>query len=296
MVISQKILEKEMGNRGSKSDFITFIAHLFSYVILGFTITFIAHLFSYVILGFTPSETTDLFSFMAAHSFLLSAVAPLVVYNNADTQKTSILSENRGKSGVYRWIYKETGKFYVGSAVNLSKRFVKYYSIKEISKGTMSIYKALLKYGYSMFILEILEYCKPEVLIEREQYYIDLLKPEYNILTTAGSLLGFKHSEETKKKMREVKLGRIFSEETLAKLRARRHTKETIAKIRGAQKVKCKALEVTDLETNQTVSYDSIRAAARALSCAPSAIQYSLKNPDARPYKGRYKFLAGNKV
>lgn len=33
--------------------------------------------------------------------------------------------------------------------------------------------------------------------ILREQFYFDLLKPEYNILEKAGSSLGFKHSEET---------------------------------------------------------------------------------------------------
>jgi len=44
------------------------------------------------------------------------------------------------------------------------------------------IYKALLKNGYSNFTLEILEYCDSEDLIKREQYYLELLKPEYNIL------------------------------------------------------------------------------------------------------------------
>jgi len=44
------------------------------------------------------------------------------------------------------------------------------------------IYKALLKYGYSKFSLEILEYCDPKDLTKREQYYLDLLKPNYNIL------------------------------------------------------------------------------------------------------------------
>jgi hypothetical protein len=31
-------------------------------------------------------------------------------------------------------------------------------------------FKALLKYGYSRFKLEILEYCDPSNVIEREQY------------------------------------------------------------------------------------------------------------------------------
>jgi group I intron endonuclease len=65
----------------------------------------------------------------------------------------------------------------------------------------MVIYKALLKYGYANFSLEILEYCEPSKCVEREQYYLDLLKPEYNILPTAGSSFGFRHSEESKKKL-----------------------------------------------------------------------------------------------
>ena len=65
----------------------------------------------------------------------------------------------------------------------------------------MYIYKAILKYGYSNFSLEILEYCEPNLLISREQYYIDLLEPEYNILKIAYSSLGFKHSLYTRAKM-----------------------------------------------------------------------------------------------
>lgn len=59
------------------------------------------------------------------------------------------------------------------------------------------VYSSLLKNGYSNFSFEILEYCEKSLAIKREQYYIDLYKPEYNILKTAGSRLGSKHSEET---------------------------------------------------------------------------------------------------
>jgi len=62
------------------------------------------------------------------------------------------------------------------------------------------IYRAILKYGYSQFSLEILEYCEPENCIAREQYYLNILPRDYNILPNAGSLLGFKHSEQTRAK------------------------------------------------------------------------------------------------
>lgn len=66
----------------------------------------------------------------------------------------------------------------------------------------MIILKTLIKYGYSNFKVEILEFCNKDEVLAREQYYLDLLKPEYNILTVAGSSLGYKHSEETKVKLK----------------------------------------------------------------------------------------------
>jgi group I intron endonuclease len=78
----------------------------------------------------------------------------------------------------------------------------KYYSItfleRTLKRARSIINASLLKNGYSNFTLEILEYCDPEKAIEREQYYLDLLKPDYNILKTAGSSLGFKHPEGAK--------------------------------------------------------------------------------------------------
>jgi group I intron endonuclease len=95
----------------------------------------------------------------------------------------------------------------------------------------MAICKSILKYGHGNFKLDILEYCSQDVLLKREQYYIDLLKPEYNILSIAGSTLGYKHREETLEKFKtrefttEMRLnlkkaatGRILSEDTKKKL------------------------------------------------------------------------------
>lgn len=54
-------------------------------------------------------------------------------------------------------------------------------------------------------------------MIKKEQYYIDQLKPEYNILKVAGSSLGVKRSIET---IARIKAGAFSrSEEALAKNR-----------------------------------------------------------------------------
>jgi group I intron endonuclease len=114
----------------------------------------------------------------------------------------------------------------------------------------MNISKALQKYGYSNFSFEIIEYCESNSdklklkteLFQREQYFFDLLKPEYNILAAAGSLLGFKHSLETRAKLSAGMIGKIFSEETRAKMseakKGKVHSEEALAKMSEAKKDK----------------------------------------------------------
>ena len=74
--------------------------------------------------------------------------------------------------------------------------------MKEVVKHNSIIYRALLKYGYSNFRLEILEYCEKDITIEREQYYIDKYQPTYNICKTASSALGRLTWTSTKLKQR----------------------------------------------------------------------------------------------
>lgn len=151
---------------------------------------------------------------------------PIRSYSNIDTQKIQICKDNKGKTGIYRWTNIISGKSYVGSSINLAIRFRDYFNInylkREIKKNNSKIYKALLKYGYSSFKLDIIEYCDPAIIVEREQYYFDKLKPEYNILKFARSLYGFKHSTESIERIRIGHLGRKHSEVTKLKLSANR--------------------------------------------------------------------------
>lgn len=106
-------------------------------------------------------------------------IKPVVIYANADEDKVQILADNRKKAGVYRWINNKNGNTYVGSSINISVRMYTYYSLRSLAKSNRPIDRALLKYGFSNFTLEILEYCSEENLLKREQYYLDLLKPQY---------------------------------------------------------------------------------------------------------------------
>lgn len=83
--------------------------------------------------------------------------------------KKDIVSENKGKSGIYLIKNIVTGDIYVGQSIDLSKRFTKYFSLRYIkSKETLIISRALIKYGYINFSFSILEYCDKSNLLERE--------------------------------------------------------------------------------------------------------------------------------
>lgn len=120
-------------------------------------------------------------------------------YDNAEESKFLILLDNKNKSGIYKWENKISEEFYIGSAVDLNKRMSEYYResyITHPSRGKSIICYALVKYGYSNFSLSILEYCNRNEVITREQHYLDLLNPPYNIFKYAYSSEGYKHTLE----------------------------------------------------------------------------------------------------
>lgn len=56
-------------------------------------------------------------------------------YDNAELDK-SIIKQNRGKAGIYRWINKVNGKSYIGSSVNLTIRFNVYFNKNRLEIGS----------------------------------------------------------------------------------------------------------------------------------------------------------------
>lgn len=114
-----------------------------------------------------------------------------IIYENPKINKKQILSENKGKSGIYRWTNFLNDNSYIGSSVNLSRRLSCYYSKSQMENilkiGKSAIYSAILKHGLSKFQLEILEYCETSQLLKREDHFRNLLKPEYNIAQYASA-------------------------------------------------------------------------------------------------------------
>ncbi len=160
----------------------------------------------------------------------LSNFKSAAIYAKVKHSKNQIMQENQGKSGIYLFRNSINGKIYIGSSINLKRRFREYFNINYLQKNnSMAICRALLKYGYSSFSgsfpptraspwgKEILEYCEPSELLEREDHLINLLKPEYNIAKYASApMLGRNHSEQSKAIMGEAHKGKIHAVKTKA--------------------------------------------------------------------------------
>jgi group I intron endonuclease len=140
-------------------------------------------------------------------------------------------------------------------------RLYQYFNLKylENKKKNSKIYGALLKHRHSNFSLEILEYCGPSELLIREKEYFDLLNPEYNILKEPGNCLGRKHSEKTKKEMSDSRKGENHS------MYGKTHSEESKLQnsLSNPNRIR---IEVTDLELNTIITYNSIGQASRTLN------------------------------
>ena len=112
------------------------------------------------------------------------------------------------KSGVYKITNIINNKCYVGSSQNILRRWSEHK--RELFKNkhhSIVLQRSYNKHKLNNFIFEVLEYCTTDMLLIKEQYYIDILKPKYNMLKFAGSALGHIVTEKTKLKMSLKKKG-----------------------------------------------------------------------------------------
>ena len=117
--------------------------------------------------------------------------------------------KNIMKSGIYKLQW-ESGYFYYGQSINVCKRkkehFYKMKSKKHYNKIIQNVFN---KYGLPEFI--IVELCDAESLTITEQIYIseDFNNSKCcNLCPAAGSQMGIKRSEETKRKLSISKKGK----------------------------------------------------------------------------------------
>lgn len=185
-------------------------------------------------------------------------------------------------NGVYMIKNTLNGHFYIGSS---SSKYYIYNRIinhrRDLLRGmhcNKYLQRAFIKYGEDVFEVIILEECKPNDCIIREQYWIDLLSPKYNLLHKAGSSLGREVSQKTrdkiskanklywsnpinKEKMKKAFKSRVYSDKPRKKpvhTRPKVYTEESMESLKKANSVRVK-------NTLTGKIYDSVKQAAEEL-------------------------------
>ena len=141
-----------------------------------------------------------------------------------------ILITGCARSGVYKITCKPTGKSYIGSTVNIKGRMHRHLRALKNGDNSRYLQRAWNKHVEEAFEFEVLLYCSEEDLLFYEQRAMDVYRTAdsrygFNISPIAGSQLGMRHSEETKRKIGLSSSQRSFS-----------HTEEAKRKISIAKK------------------------------------------------------------
>lgn len=149
-------------------------------------------------------------------------------------------------SGVYSITCLNTLKVYIGSAVDIKRRWNWHKTaLRRSQHHSILLQRAWHKYGEHEFVFLVLELCPPQNVVTREQAWLDALAPYnpqrgYNIAKDANApSKGRKHTAEHKAKIGVASLGRHRTEEEKAKISAahkgRKHTAAARANMSAAQ-------------------------------------------------------------
>ena len=105
-------------------------------------------------------------------------------------------------SGVYKITNAVTGDFYIGSSKDVKSRLENHKCPSTWkNRPNNPLYLDMKKYGVDKFELQILEEVEPEQLKEKEQQFIEKLKPTYNNIRAKG--IDFERYKEHQKEYRK---------------------------------------------------------------------------------------------
>ncbi len=149
------------------------------------------------------------------------------------------------KAGIYKLTCLNNGKIYIGKSISLKRRLNRHKNSGNDIKERGLLKRAILKYGWDSFTVEILKifenFDKSKLedrlmILDVETSYIvqfdsDNREKGYNLCRYSTDRTGIPHSEETKKKMSKARMGKKMSEETKEKLRQLTRSDETKKKI-----------------------------------------------------------------
>lgn len=162
------------------------------------------------------------------------------------------------KAGIYEIVNTINQKRYIGSSVNLYRRWQKHaWELNRKEHRNKHMQAAWSHYGSGAFKFRTILICARKHLIDYEQRCLDGLKPEYNVAPTAGAApYGMVVSEATRAKISANRIGHKVSAETRQKISAAclgyKHTDDAKVKIAAAVRGR-----IASLETRAKMSFNA---------------------------------------
>lgn len=177
------------------------------------------------------------------------------------------------------------GDLYIGKSINIKRRWRKHrnaYKNKNLKCYDYYLYRAMRKYGIENFEFIVLEECDEISLIEREQYYVDLYKPKYNMINPKqdvvyNNIVKENHIQSCKKAW--VNRSEVSKEKALNNLKLGV----------GGRLDKVKVLAI-NIETCEEIVFNSVREASAKLNIPASSISQIMNPSHIRKQSKGYVF------
>lgn len=176
-------------------------------------------------------------------------------------------------TGVYEIVNTTNGNCYVGSSINMKKRWREHRcGLRSNRHHAMVLQRAWHKHGEAAFVFRPLLVCAEDMLVFYEQRALDAIKPAYNATNHAASPSA---DPVIRAKIRKALVGHVLSEETKAKISAankgRKQSPEVVAaRMAGlaARSPEAKAAAAEKLSAAGKARYAANPAARAAASLA----------------------------
>lgn len=199
-------------------------------------------------------------------------------------------------SGIYKILCATNKKCYIGSTVNLFMRWNSHCNeLRRNRHANQHLQRAWNNYGEIAFTFEVIEECSTDTLLEREQYWLEKIKPYdhsigFNIALHADSpMRGRKvkpHSIETRTKISNSHKGMKASPEARIRMSLFQKRKNVSEETRAKQSVAHKGRKRSPEEITKSVAANTgqkrtpetcanISKSLKGRKCSPEAIAKS---------------------
>lgn len=192
----------------------------------------------------------------------------------------------KGQSGVYCLLCQETGMMYIGSSSDLGRRLMAHILN---NNSNVHLQNAIAKYGLTCFVFLVVELCAKDLLLTREQFYLDWLfslpaRFRFNFLPMGSSWQGATHTDEAKAKMSAAKKGSKHSDETKAKMSAAKKGANNLNYGKTARNAQ--AIYIYSTDKSLIIQLSSQVAAANWLNTSRNMVQRYIKSGEL--FQNRY--------